>query len=123
MGEIADMMLDGTLDEYTGEYIGPAVGYPRLSQHRYPKGYRKNRQDNPEYGHSPLKGIQAWVICNTAIKRPGPVWKAIKRYCKDVLQMSVDIDSQDSKQLNHLAAIVSQHHWVAFMKWVKETYK
>lgn len=29
MGEIADMILDGILDEVTGEYIGPGVGYPR----------------------------------------------------------------------------------------------
>jgi hypothetical protein len=29
MGEIADMMLDGTLDEQTGEYIGHGPGYPR----------------------------------------------------------------------------------------------
>jgi hypothetical protein len=29
MGEIADMMLDGTLDAHTGEYIGDPCGYPR----------------------------------------------------------------------------------------------
>lgn len=29
MGEISEMMLDGTLDMYTGEYIGEATGYPR----------------------------------------------------------------------------------------------
>jgi hypothetical protein len=29
MGEIAEMMLDGTLDQYTGEYLGPGPGYPR----------------------------------------------------------------------------------------------
>lgn len=29
MGDITDMMLDGILDEQTGEYIGKAIGYPR----------------------------------------------------------------------------------------------
>ena len=29
MSEIADMLIDGTLDIYTGEYIGESVGYPR----------------------------------------------------------------------------------------------
>lgn len=29
MGEIAEMMLDGTLDSITGEYLGEACGYPR----------------------------------------------------------------------------------------------
>jgi len=29
MGDIADMMLDGTLCERCGEYLGEAEGYPR----------------------------------------------------------------------------------------------
>ena len=29
MGEVAEMMLDGTLCQQCGEYIGDAVGYPR----------------------------------------------------------------------------------------------
>lgn len=29
MGEIADMMLDGTLCEHCGTFIGNPVGYPR----------------------------------------------------------------------------------------------
>lgn len=29
MGETAEMMLDGTLDAVTGEYLGEACGYPR----------------------------------------------------------------------------------------------
>lgn len=29
MGEIAEMMLDGTLDCVTGEYLGDPCGYPR----------------------------------------------------------------------------------------------
>lgn len=32
MGEIADMLIDGILDEQTSEYIGKAVGYPRTKQ-------------------------------------------------------------------------------------------
>lgn len=29
MGDIADMILDGTLDSTTGEYLGSPCGYPR----------------------------------------------------------------------------------------------
>lgn len=36
MGEIAEMMLDGTLDAITGEYIGEPCGYPRTYE-RVPK--------------------------------------------------------------------------------------
>ena len=32
MGEIAEMMLDGTLDSETGEYLGPGPGYPRTME-------------------------------------------------------------------------------------------
>ena len=32
MGEIAEMILEGILDEQTGEYLGKAVGYPRTVQ-------------------------------------------------------------------------------------------
>ncbi|MFA5760121.1 MAG: hypothetical protein WC942_12330 [Clostridia bacterium] len=35
MGEIAEMMLEGILDEQTGEYIGEPCGYPRTKQKRY----------------------------------------------------------------------------------------
>lgn len=43
MGEIAEMMLDGTLDEQTGEYIGEAVGYPRTMQPGYYNSIKKRR--------------------------------------------------------------------------------
>lgn len=34
MGDIADGILNGDFDEYTGEYIGPGQGFPRsLSYH------------------------------------------------------------------------------------------
>lgn len=32
MGEIAEMMLDGTLDCETGEYLGDGPGYPRTAK-------------------------------------------------------------------------------------------
>jgi hypothetical protein len=32
MGEIADMMIDGTLDIETGEYLGEGPGYPRTAR-------------------------------------------------------------------------------------------
>lgn len=32
MGDIAEMMLDGTLDAVTGEYLGEPCGYPVSSE-------------------------------------------------------------------------------------------
>lgn len=39
MGEIAEMMLDGTLDSTTGEYLGRPCGYPRTMY--FKKSYSK----------------------------------------------------------------------------------
>jgi len=48
MGDIADMMLDGTLDCITGEYMGSTCGYPRTyeGRRRKTKG-QKNRVPTP----------------------------------------------------------------------------
>ncbi len=46
MGEIAEMMLDGTLDCETGEYLGEGEGFPRCA---------RDMRDgvDPFYGHYP----------------------------------------------------------------------
>ncbi len=36
MGEIADMMLDGTLDCVTGEYLGLDTAFPVTTEKRHP---------------------------------------------------------------------------------------
>jgi len=52
MGEIADMMCDGTLDAFTGEYIGNGSGYPRYLNKRgsavpvYGGKQRSDRESN-----------------------------------------------------------------------------
>lgn len=43
MGEIADMIIDGTLDMYTGEYLGDPVGYPRTKKKKYFKKKKKTK--------------------------------------------------------------------------------
>ena len=44
MGEIADMMIDGTLDYMTGEYIGRGQGYPRtVSRKEYLEYENQNK--------------------------------------------------------------------------------
>lgn len=45
MGDIADMMIDGTLDYQTGEYIGNGGGYPRTMNGRgFPQTLKPNTQ-------------------------------------------------------------------------------
>lgn len=43
MGDIADMMLDGILDEQTGEFLGDGVGYPRTNQSGYYNSTKKRK--------------------------------------------------------------------------------
>lgn len=43
MGEIAEMIMEGILDEQTGEYIGKAVGYPRTMQPGYYNSVKKRK--------------------------------------------------------------------------------
>jgi hypothetical protein len=50
MGEISEMILDGTLDAVTGEYIGEPCGYPRTyekdSAYAYVRKSKRARQSN-----------------------------------------------------------------------------
>lgn len=47
MGEIAEMMLNGTLDIETGEFLGEGPGYPRTARSfaRDPYGYAYDDKD------------------------------------------------------------------------------
>lgn len=49
MGDISEMMLDGTLCETCGEFIGEPVGYPRYCGGCRPrKKKNKNKKKNRE---------------------------------------------------------------------------
>lgn len=45
MGENAEMLLDGTLDFYTGDYLGQGYGFPRT----YHKSLRREKRRNPKH--------------------------------------------------------------------------
>jgi len=61
MGEIADMMIDGTLDCYTGEYIGRGPGYPRTLDRSLP-WERGNKGSNKFSGLSThTKGVFHYI--------------------------------------------------------------
>lgn len=68
MGDVADMMVDGTLDYETGEYLGEGQGYPRTARQRH-------RFSNKRHGET--KGI-----------------RGIKKFLKIHLKMSTDVMHQ-----------------------------
>lgn len=102
MGEIADMMIDGTLDMHTGEYLGKGPGYPRTRDKSLP--WERNRKKMSNVNRS-KKGVNNFFTIirlegeearNEVIERflaefPPPVkkdkyvhiqdnWKAFKKF-------------------------------------------
>lgn len=57
MGEIADMMIDGTLDFYTGEYIGRGKGIPRTLDRSLP-------WEQGNKNHNAKSGVTKWLHKN-----------------------------------------------------------
>jgi len=63
MGEIADMMINGELCEWCGDYLGDDAGYPRLC----PACQAESRKDGPL--HASLENEKEKVKCPTCGKR------------------------------------------------------
>lgn len=63
MGDIADGILDGDFDEETGEYIGPAMGFPRslAREARERNSKYKNKPKAPTTGMNAVKGVQNFL--------------------------------------------------------------
>lgn len=60
MGDIADMMCDGTLDSSTGEYLGPGGGYPRSMDPDSPD-YVGRRERDPNRKMNPTFGVENYL--------------------------------------------------------------
>jgi|1_EtaG_2_1085319.scaffolds.fasta_scaffold02715_15 hypothetical protein len=98
MGDIADMMIDGTLDSVTGEYLGEGPGFPRtMYSRRESRGLnaRAGRalgytgRDKHTYGvlHY-LHYKQKSLLLNCSNPLEGAV-EHIKRYCAKELNKPV----------------------------------
>lgn len=58
MGEISEMMLDGILDEYTGEYLGDTVGFPRSKDRSFNRSKGVFTEEKQKYGIYKYFGTQ-----------------------------------------------------------------
>lgn len=74
MGEIADMMINGDLDCYTGEYLGEGGGYPRSLDADYNKSIHKH---NMKYGRR--KKNKNCPVCNKLMRGD----QGVKMHLKD----------------------------------------
>jgi hypothetical protein len=63
MGDIADMLLDGTLDFYTGEYLGRGYGVPRTKDRSLPwerhRGIKTNKIKDPK--EAAYNGVKKYI--------------------------------------------------------------
>ena len=103
MGEIADMMLDGTLDEQTGEYLGEGPGYPRTRD--YNIGSKRERKTKGN-----VKGMK-----NFLDKKNLDFETVVTKYWKEVL------DNKDT-HTNNMCNVI-QKDFNLFAQWVNKTYK
>jgi len=111
MGEYADMLLDGSCDEWTGEYIGPAVGYPRSLD---PAHYSNKRRLTNGYSRNALQGLRKYARKHGV----GRTDVAIKKFAKEVLHR---VDA-DTVAMDKIASFISNHHFGHYMGWIKGNY-
>lgn len=67
MGDIADMMLDGTLCEGCGEYLGADGGYPQ----RCPVCARALKTEVRTHPYFPSASKVACTVCQRLVKKAG----------------------------------------------------
>jgi hypothetical protein len=96
MGDAADMILDGILDEQTGEYIGPGVGYPRTM----------------ERTHNPRNGVNNYLV-KRGVKTKGERTQVIKDYLH-----SIDVKTDNISKVK-MCEIISED-FGAFNKYCQK---
>ena len=92
MGEIAEMMLDGTLCEGCGEYMGDGTGYPRYCRSCAPKGNAKSPKKKSVPG--PIEILQSRIAQQRA-----EITRLLLQI--EVLETTIDILKTDRDKLSH----------------------
>lgn len=104
MGDIADMLLDGTLDYHTGEYMGTGSGFPR-SIHGEPRSF------------NPLWGIENYFHNYRGIKNAAEVHKIMRQWAVDQ-----NLSITKKKEMTKIAFEI-QKDFKAFKEWYNTRYE
>lgn len=113
MGEIADMMINGDMDFYTGEYIGRGNGIPRTLDGSLP--WERRREDMDLSSRARTFGVCKWLDKNgydfkkVGMKRR----KLIKSFAVSVLS------EPDNKSIEHYYCAVSDN-FDTFTNWLND---
>ena len=107
MGEIADMMIDGFLDEQTGEFLdGKSPGYPRTREKGHYNTIGGNRR--PFSNGNKRNGARKWMIKN-GLKNFSQV---AQTYCDEIFPNK---NYSSEKKL-----LVCGENFNTFSKWALE---
>lgn len=107
MGEIAESMINGECDFYTGEYIGRGGGFPRTHNPRK----KFNKRDS-------LKGISSWFGRRKVSKRVQI--ELIRKFVTNHKLTTKEI-AQESKA--NLCALIQIKGFQTFSIWAGEELK
>jgi hypothetical protein len=114
MGEIADMILDGTLDFYTGEYLGKGHGIPRTKNKslEWEKRKKKAVKTGDFTAENSYNGIKKYVE---------KIWSGckIRPSIRDLIREYTGETGFDLKKACHEV----QNDWPMFKKWLTDKRK
>jgi len=103
MGEIADGILNGDFDMYTGEYIGRGGGFPRTKKQRWEK---KNFIIN---GRVAIEGVQKSLYNKLGIRK-----EAIKEIVDEYIPGEGTLKQK---------CLEIQKDWLKFSQWINNKIK
>ena len=101
MGEIADGLINGDFDFYTGEYIGRGFGIPR-TKNRSLEWEKKNFTQSKEVA---FKGVKRFLKNRFQITDITPI---VNEY--------LPIPDKSLKQ----KCLMIQQDWPSFLKWINQ---
>ena len=106
MGEIADMLIDGTLDFYTGEYLGLGKGIPRTKD----KSLSWEKKDFKKNGQAAINGVKKSLYNKLRIRDIDSVKAIVNEYMPGEGTLKVK-------------CLKIQNEWPKFCQWVNEKIK
>lgn len=114
MGEIADGLINGDFDFYTGEYLGRGDGFPRSKKGRieFRNRGRRFRQNNFT-GKQKKQGVEFWLY-DKGVKNAEIAHGIIREY---VFYNDWQVPN---KRFIQNACVKIQQNFPAFTKWYNE---
>jgi hypothetical protein len=121
MGDIAEMMLDGTLDSMTSEYLGEPTGYPRSLDRDSPDYVNRwGKAKKPKAaGYDPSRNAQFGA---EHFIRHKMQWYKHLDGVHAIIRAYGEAHGVPSTKIKKISIEISKN-WPVFMTWFKNNYK